>query len=283
MRTTLWLGVLLSSSSLLAACGDNKDPTEADARIVSDAPPGSIDAPDDDPDAGPPADAAPGFECNGVPIPTVAETELTISGNVGALSTSGTVLLEDVPVEAYVTGVTDPVAETMSGTNGVYSMTIPNPGATPADGYIRANAGGSYKITYVYPPTLLYTDLPTAAIRTLDEPTFVALNALLGSPQEVDNGLVAVVVTNCAGEPVEGATVSSPQSTIVRYNGAGGLPSGSATATAADGIAYVFNIPPGNATIDAEYEGVDFREHTVVVYSIGMSEDNSLTTTTIIP
>jgi hypothetical protein len=286
MRTTLWLGVLLSSSSLLAACGDNKDPTEADARIVSDAPPGSIDAPDDDPDAGPPADAAPGFECNGVPIPTTAPDEITVNGAVVAVGVSGNTPVVGATVDAFVTGVTDPVATTTTGAGGAYTLDLANPPEVPADGYLRATAAG-HKTVFLYPPTLLYQDI-TAPILTIPNALFGTFIGLAQANVQAGNGVIALSVRNCANEPIEGAVVTTPAAGAqIRYNdGATGFPSGTATETAADGIAYIIDVDTGAVEVDATFNGIDFREHSVIVHSAGSvksGEENAMTLTTIIP
>src|SRR5207237_1440136 len=59
------------------------------------------------------------------------------------------------------------------------------------------------------------------------------------------DGFIAVVVTDCAGNPLPGATVSSNPAGSVYYN-AGGAPSSTATSTATDGIAYIFDFVAGN-------------------------------------
>src|SRR5437762_8460175 len=73
---------------------------------------------------------------------------------------------------------------------------------------------------------------------------------------------IGVVVRSCQGAPVAGATVTSMPAGAVRYN-AGGGPSSTATATAADGVAYIANVAPGNVTVQATASGHALRQHTV--------------------
>jgi hypothetical protein len=282
MRTTIWLGVLLSSS-ILAACGDNADPTgSADARPTFDSPPGSPDAPGD-PDAGPPADAAPGFECNGVPIPTTAPDEITINGAVVAVGVSGNTPVVGATVDAFVTGVTDPVATTTTGAGGAYTLDLANPPEVPADGYLRATAAG-HKTVYLYPPTLLYADI-TAPILTIPNALFATFIGLAGGTVDAGNGVIALSVRNCANEPIEGAVVTTPAAGAqIRYNDpSSGLPSSTATTTADDGIAYIINVDAGAVEVDATINGIDFREHSVIVHDADNATENAMTLTTIIP
>jgi uncharacterized protein YegP (UPF0339 family) len=48
----------------------------------------------------------------------------------------------------------------------------------------------------------------------------------------------------------------------VKYNAAG-APSAAATSTAADGVAYVFNVAAGNVTVMATANGHTLRQHVV--------------------
>ncbi len=69
-------------------------------------------------------------------------------------------------------------------------------------------------------------------------------------------------MTNCAGTPIAGATVTSSPAGQVRYN-AGGAPSSTANATADDGVAYIANVAAGNVTIQASAGGHTLRSHIV--------------------
>jgi len=79
-------------------------------------------------------------------------------------------------------------------------------------------------------------------------------------------GAIAVVVIDAAEMPVMGATTaSSPAASKVCYNAtgaAGTIPSRNATATDADGVAYMFNVT-GQATVSAMKSGSTFLSHGV--------------------
>lgn len=290
MRTTPWLAAVLSSTALVA-CGGGGD--KADAPPSIDSPPGTPDAfheIDADPNA---PDAPPEFACHGVPIPTSGAATVTVSGDAAALSVSGSTPIAGATVEGFIVGNNTPVATATTAADGAYSIAINNPGSTPIDGYLRMATTGN-KTVYLFPPTLIYTDIPTAPLRTLPNSLYPAFLALAGGlTVGTGNGVIAVVVTDCLGNPLTGATVTSNPAPIesaepaegsggVRYNGDNGLPSATATSTGADGIAYVVNVPGGTVSVDAVYNGIDFREHAFLVRAVE-GTDNAINTTTIIP
>ena len=75
---------------------------------------------------------------------------------------------------------------------------------------------------------------------------------------------------------MQGATVTSSPAGDVHYNDASG-PSAAASSTAADGIAYIFNVPTGDVTLSGAAGGVTLRSHHFV------SRTNVFTTTLITP
>jgi hypothetical protein len=284
MRTTLWLGVIFSTSAL-AACGGGRGDT-VDSPIVDqpDSPPGTPDArPDADPLA---PDAAPEFACHGQPIPGTAATTLTVAGDMQVLGAGGGgMAIQGATVEAYLVGNPTPVGTDTTDSAGAYSISIDNPGATPVDAYLRAPSSGN-KTVYLVPPTVVYQDIPMAPIRTISDSLFPFFVTLAQANLTDGNGVIALIVTDCLNNPLTGATVTVPgqPNAQVRYNGTNGLPTGtgSASSTAADGIAYVIDMPPGPVTVDASYMGIDMREHSVNVRPANGTE-NAINTTTIIP
>jgi hypothetical protein len=287
MRTPLRLTLALS----LAACGgggsddtaDDGDDAVIDAPVPTIDSPSTPDGPPVVPDADPLApDAAPEFACLGQPIPTTAPNSLTVSGDMQAVGLGGSAPVNNGSVEAFLVGGATAVGTDTTNMQGLYSITITNNGGAPVDAYLRATSTGN-KTVYLFPPTLVYEDLANAPIRTVGTGVFGFLVTLAGATQGAGNGVVALVVTDCLGNPLQGATASSPQTDqAVRYNGASGMPDSQATSTAADGIAYIFNVPPGPVTVDAMYMGMDLREHTFQARAAD-GADNALNTTTVRP
>jgi hypothetical protein len=73
-------------------------------------------------------------------------------------------------------------------------------------------------------------------------------------------GAVGVVVVDCDGNLVSGATVDIPGGDV-HYLGSGN--SCESTGTGSAGIAFVFNVPAGSATLSASVGSMQLRSHTI--------------------
>ena len=220
--------VLLAFSLVIAACGeDSSGPAE-------------------------------GFGCVNDPLPTTAPGLVTVDGQIlgNALSpgpVSGAI------VTAFRVSPAESLAVDTSSTPGFYTVSI-NTGNVPVNGYLRVTSSGKVD-TYAYPSRPLAGNLTTNVLMpTQSELDFLAL--AVSVTQSASNGFIGVVVKNCFGDPVAGATVSTNPGGTVKYN-SGGAPSSSATSTSDDGVAYVFNVPAGNVTVRANGGGETLREHAV--------------------
>lgn len=219
--------LLLALSMAMAACGDSSGP-------------------------------APGFECLGAPLPTTAPATVLVAGEIRANALNPTALGGAI-ITAFRTGNATPLAADTSDTAGRYSLSV-STGGTPVDGYLRVTHSGHVD-TYAYPSRPLFDDLATNVLMpTTQELQF--LGAAVGVTQAAGNGFIGVIVKNCDGAAIAGATVSTNPPGTVRYN-SGSSPSSSATSTSTDGVAYVFNVPAGNATVMANASGNVLRQHVV--------------------
>lgn len=236
----------------LAACGD--DPAATDAAPADAV---TIDA---RPDAFVP-DAMPGrFDCLGEPLPTTADDPIDVGGVATEISAGGEEPVEGVVITLFSAADAELGTATTDAT-GAYSVEVAT-GGTPITGYLRAIQKG-YLDTYLYPPRPLAASTTAAAATMITSGTFDLLGSLaLGDAPADGMGHVVVVVVDCNDDPVQGAVVTSSPAGTVRYN-AGGFPSDTATATGADGIAYVFNLTPGTVSVDASFDGTSLREHDV--------------------
>lgn len=210
------------------------------------------------PDTGP-------YACLGDPLPTTAPATITVTGTVtqGVISPAASA---DAAVTAYRTGNTTPLATTTTAANGTFSLTI-STGGTPVDGYLQIAKSG-YITTFAYPPAPLAANATESAI-IVTSTEFNGLSQSAGVTQDGAKGFIAVVVENCDGAPISGATVTTNPAGTYRYN-AGGFPSSSATSTATDGIAYVFNVGPGDVVVQAQGGGHTLRAHTVAAGTGGI-------------
>jgi hypothetical protein len=285
MRTNLWFGVMFSTS-VLAACGGS-GPSDSDAPPgIADAPP-VADAPPGPPDADPNApDAVPGaFTCNGQPNPTVADATVDVIGTTVEISFSGYTAVPGATVELFAQGNPTPVATTTSaGAMADFSFLGLPTGGVALDGYLKGTFPGGRKTVYVYPPQPIFETIDNTLVTSVSQGIIDLLNVLIDEDQTAENGAVGVLVTDCLGNPLAGAVISTtPAGTSVLYRDADGNPDPAATSTGPDGIGIVINVPPGNAvTVDAAYQSYNMREHVIAVRTIG-APDNSISTTIVKP
>jgi len=213
-----------------------------------------------------------GFQCSGQPLPTTAPALVNVSGSVEDIISAAAI--SGASVKAFRVGDTTTLASTTTTTPGAYAVSIAS-GGTPVNGYLHVNDGGTHMDAYVYPAVPLATDL-TETVKMVTSSEFAVFAAAAGITPVAGDGFIAVVVTDCQGATVGGATVTSTPAGTVRYNVAG-TPSSTASVTAADGIAYIANVAPGDVTIKATAGGVTMRQHVVTAYA------NSVTLTAIQP
>jgi len=199
-----------------------------------------------------------GFECLGQALPTTAPALIAVSGQVrqNAILPNA---LRGAYVFAFRTGDTTTLAADTSDTPGAYSLSITT-GGMPVNGYMRAT-DSAHITTYAYPAVPLAANA-TENILMVTTAEFSFLAAAAGITPVAGDGFIGLVVTNCAGTPLAGATVSSNPAGQVRYN-AGGAPSSTAMSTASDGVAYIANVAAGNVTVQASASGHTLRSHIV--------------------
>jgi hypothetical protein len=200
---------------------------------------------------------AAGFGCLGDTLPTTAPAGIAVTGQIRTFSQSP---ISGATVSAFRNSdTTAALATATSNTPGNYTLQLTT-GGTPVDGYLRVTHSGQID-TYAYPSRPLTADFATN-VTMITTAELALLGSAVGVTQTAGNGLIAVVVANCDGTPIAGATVTTSPAGTVRYN-SGAAPSPSATSTAADGVAYVLNVAAGNVTVQASGGGHTLRQHIV--------------------
>ncbi len=245
--TRTHLASLLFVTASLVACGGTSASTP-------DAPGGGGDAPG--PDA-PPGTGA--FACAGQPLPTTAPASIVIAGATASISASGTTPVAAVDVKAYPRAGGAALATATSSDTGDFQLTVAT-GSAPLDGYVLATQA-TYLDTYLYPPAPLAADTDQARMLMVPTNLFPTLQAIAEVTQAAGKGVVGVVVSDCDGNPVAGATITVSSGDL-RYNNSSGLPTVDALVTAVDGVALVFNVNVGPFTVTATAGGVTYRAHT---------------------
>jgi hypothetical protein len=212
--------------------------------------------------------------------PPTSTVEVTVSGRATAPSTSGSMPLTGVVITAYRNAnESTPLATTTTDGNGDYTITIQTMGES-IDGFLKATRTG-YLDTYLYPPFPLTMDYNNASILMVTQGVYETLGTLAQGNQQAGNGLVGLVVTDGTA-PVADAVVTStpPTPGLTKYNGLVGsvvLPSATATSTYTDGVAYLFNVSPGQVTVSATHPTLTLASHGLKV------RPDVLTTTVIVP
>jgi len=183
---------------------------------------------------------------------------ITMSGTASQQAQSGQTPLAGVAISAFKAGdETTPLATAMTDAQGEYTMTLAT-NNMPLDAYFKATKSG-FVDSYSYPAGPLVKDDPMADANMLDTSTYGLLVQFGGGHS--GNGVIAMIVLDGSGMPVEGATVTSaPASGAYKYSDASGFPT-STSGTAADGRAFMFDVPPGNATVNANKSGMQFHSH----------------------
>jgi hypothetical protein len=167
--------------------------------------------------------------------------------------------LSNAPVFAFRTGDTTTLAADTTSTPGFYILSITT-GGTPVNGYLRVTSAG-YMASYAYPARPLRADTVNN-ISMVTPAEFALLAAAAGITPQAGKGFIGVLVKDCTGAAITGATVSTTPAGTVLYNVAG-VPSSSASSTASDGIAYVANVTAGDVIVKATASGHTLRQHTV--------------------
>lgn len=212
--------------------------------------------------------------------PATSTVEVTVSGRVTNQDAQGSAPLAGVTITAYRNADENTaLATTTSDVNGDYTITVQTNGES-IDGFLRATHTGHLD-TYLYPPYPLMMDFANASIIMVTQSTYDALSTLAQANQQPGKGVIGLVVTNGTA-PVSNAMVrcTPMPTTPTRYNAMVGnltLPSTTAMSTFTDGVAYLFNVDPGQVTVGASHPTLTLAAHGVRVHA------DVLTTTVIVP
>jgi hypothetical protein len=197
-------------------------------------------------------------------IPNPTPGTIRLSGQATETGLGGTSPVDGVAVAAFAKG--DENTALASGTtdgDGNYTLTIEFEGDA-FDGYVKATKDG-YMDLYQYPTGALTADSSDGSFNMITPGNKNQLNNIANGGQQPGKGLIGLMVADEAGNPVEGATVTStPASGAYRYMAGNGFPSSTASATASDGVAFMFGVPPDvEVTVTATKAGMTFKAHTL--------------------
>jgi hypothetical protein len=171
--------------------------------------------------------------------PPIVPQMITISGKTTERGLSGETNVAGVTLALYsVSNESTPMTMTTSGAQGDFTLMVTTNGM-PLDGYLLATKSG-YVDLYMYGTGPFIGDFTDANLNMITPGNKDFLSSLAGGNQMAGKGLIGLQVRDASGNPVAGATVSSsPASGAYKYTGSNGLPDSGATATSADGVAFI--------------------------------------------
>jgi hypothetical protein len=252
--------------SALAACGGGgSDKPDAPIVIVDAAP----DAP---PDAAEPDAQEFDFSCENDAPATAGTNPIVISGTANDINI-GTMMPEPVAgatLKAFKNGIPAALDTATSANDGTWSLSLANPTMMPLDGFVDGQAQDKRPVL-VYPPNPLSADFPNVPVLLLANDTFDLLVSLvLSDTQDPNKGTVGLVVLDCAGTPIGGATIS------VKQNNADVGKQHDLSAQA-PGTFLVLDVPEGDTVVGATFDTHTLHAHTVT------SQKGTTTTTVVTP
>jgi hypothetical protein len=211
-------------------------------------------------------DDAPSSTCD--PLPPTAADPIHLVGNGEQLVQQSTATVDAPLIEVLVGTESTPRASTTGDALGAFTVAVPTGGVVSRMHLRTSKAGLTTTLTFLAAP--LAADLNNIAAFVIAPAEYQAIidnNAIAQSP---GNGAIRLRVDDCDRNTVLGATVTtSPAGTVV-YTSHGPIDT-SATSTDADGIAYVFDLPPGAVTITAKSGATTYAGNVVTVTGDTMS------------
>jgi len=203
----------------------------------------------------------PDFSCEGVPWPTRAPDPMLLGGGVYDTTSDDPLAGAAVTVLSMARGTT--LAETTSDAVGAYSVSLPTGGEALAL-YTKVEAPG-YVPSYAFPPYAFWQDEPSRNLPVFSLRDLEALAPLLGGGPNPDLSVVIVNARDCAGDAVEGATVSlSPSALFTGYFDDAGVHPGDTTSS--EGILVGAGVEPGPLEVTITYAGHTWRTWTIETF-----------------
>ena len=252
MHRRLGMGMMLALGGACLGCVESPGPGDADTATTT-----SSDLPD--------IAARYDFSCHGQPLPTHAAETVTLRGFTNDSYTGGALPGVMVDLVAKDSGVI--LDATASDAGGSLAFVLATKSA-PVDHYTRMTRDG-HVTSYVYPARPLVADTENVFFPVLPPSWRAELAYYAGVDVDPTRGIVAVIVTDCAGERVEGATVTfDPPAEAVAYWDPT-FTDASATETTINGHAWGFNVPAGPVHATISIDGVTYRDWPVQSFADG--------------
>ena len=249
------IALFATFACLLACGGDDGGPAIPDASVDA-----AIDAAVD---AALPDARQPALGCINDPDPTTADDPITLDGSANAVGLNGATPVPGATLDVLLRNDPNgtPLTSGVTDANGTATLTVAT-GGVPISSFVRVTPADTYLTTELFAPAVQAASQPAPGV-LLDTTTVSLLGIGAGQTQQAANGLGIVLVLDCDQLPVAGATVTPPTGTVV-YAASNGQPDPGLAATSEVGLAFVFNITPGEDLLfDAEVMGMSLQDNTV--------------------
>jgi hypothetical protein len=204
------------------------------------------------------------FSCRDQPLPARASDALSLSGFTNDSYSGGP--LSDVAVDLLETSGAK-ISTTWSDDSGrlAFALSTDN---RPIYSYARMSRPG-HVTSYLYPSGPLTEDQVNVFFPVLPPTWRAELAGYAGVELDATRGIVGVIVTDCAGERVDGATVTfdPPAEAIAYWDPT--FTDASGTVTSINGHAWGFNVPAGEVHATVTIGDVTYRDWPVQSFADG--------------
>jgi hypothetical protein len=231
----------------------------------------------------PPDGHRPNFTCATQPAPSVADDPITLSGAVETIAMNGTLQPVDAAeVALFRAGQPVVLSRMNSDAAGAFSTGALASGGHPLKAYLKATKPG-FRTTFFFPQYPFWTSLTPERVPMISDALFATVTGMLGATQhDGTNGALLVVVADCDGTPLTGATITVTH---------GNAPAGHIydLATIIPGAAATFlvlDVPDGKVRVTATNGSTPFPDHDIIVRAKDPdcpSARGTLTATTMMP
>jgi hypothetical protein len=213
-------------------------------------------------DAGP-ADAGPyppDLSCLGAPPPTTAPDPVPIMASINEGQTFTP--LAGAILEMRLRSDDTVLDSGTANASGNVLLALASGGA-PVDAYGVAAAAG-FTTLHLHPFRPFAGDDPTIPFALLTPAQHAAQQqAIYGATADTALGLLRITIVDCDNIPIEGATVMfAPVPGAVFYDPESGAADPLRTSTTAAGTIIAFDVPVGDVTVSAHYQGTDLPPRT---------------------
>jgi hypothetical protein len=229
----------------------------------------AIEIDDDPPEVDEVADVTARLDlsCHDQPLPAAAAERVTLHGFTNDSYTGGA--LPGVQVELRARDKDVVLDVTASDVQGVLVFEVET-GSAPLEAYGRMHRDG-HVTSYLFPSRPLVEDTRNVFFPVLPPAWREELAGHAGVTLDPARGIVAIIVTDCAGERVEGATVAfDPPAEAVAYWDPT-FTVAEATHTTINGHAWGFNVPAGVVRATVTVGDVTYRDWPVQSFADGRS------------